>query len=62
VEYWLPRDLVNDDCSAVRLMTPFEDSGMTSPLLAGVDACMGYRQRAMDFVAARSVRIDNLDL
>lgn len=43
-------------------MTPFEDSGMTSPLLAGVDAYMGYRQRAMDFIAARSVRIANLDV
>ena len=57
VEYFLLEDLVEDDFSAVRFSVPFEDFYTTSPLPGSVEAYRGYRQRAMDFIAARNRRI-----
>ena len=57
VEHFLLQDLVEDDFSAVRFSTPFEDFHATSPLPGSVEAYTAYRQRAMDFIAARNRRI-----
>ena len=56
VEYFLPQDLVTEDCSAVRFFTPFANF-TASPLPGSVDAYRAYRQRAVDFIEARNRRI-----
>ena len=56
VEHFLLQDLVSDDCSAVRFFAPFEDFA-TSPLLGSGEAYRAYRQRAVDFIQARNLRI-----
>ena len=56
VEFFLLQDLVTEDCSAVKFLTPFEGFN-SSPLPGSVDAYMAYRQLAMDFIKARNLRI-----
>ncbi len=56
VEHFLLQDLVSDDCSAVRFFMPFEDFA-TSPVPASIDVYRAYRQRAVDFIEARNLRI-----
>lgn len=56
VKHFLLQDMVSDDLSAVSFFAPF--SGFpSSPLLESVDAYLAYRQRAMDFLEARNLRI-----
>jgi hypothetical protein len=50
------QDLVNEVTSAVRFFTPFEDF-TASPLPGTLDAYLGYRQRAIEFIEARNRRI-----
>jgi hypothetical protein len=56
VEFFLLQDLVAEDFSGVRFFTPFEDFN-TSPLPKSIEAYMGYRQLAVDFIQARNRRI-----
>jgi len=56
VEHFLLQDLVSGNCSAVRFFAPF-DGFATSPLPGSVDAYRAYRQRAIDFIEARNLRI-----
>lgn len=56
VEFFLLQDLVTEDCSAVRFLTPFDDF-KTSPLPESMDAYIVYRQLAVDFIKERNQRI-----
>jgi hypothetical protein len=56
VDFFHLQDLVNQSDLTVRLFTPFEDFA-ASPLPATVEAYLGYRQRAIEFIEARNRRI-----
>ena len=56
VEFFLLQDLVTEDCSAVKFLTPFENF-TTSPLPASIEDYRAYRQRAIEFIEARNHRI-----
>ena len=56
VAHFLLQDLVNEDCSAVRFFTPFEEFN-TSPLPGDMEAYRPYRQLAVAFIEARNRRI-----
>jgi len=56
VAHFLLQDLVNEDCSAVRFFTPFEEFN-TSPLPGDMEAYRAYRQLAVAFIEARNRRI-----
>ena len=61
VEFFLLQDLVSDDFSTVKFHLPF-NSFEDNPLPDSVDKYLFYRERTIDFVAARNQRIqDNLD-
>jgi len=61
VDFFVLRDLVVDDCSAVRFFLPFDD--FTTPSVPkGVDTYREYRRLSIDFVEARNRRIDRLEL
>ena len=56
VEFFLLQDLVTEDSSAVRFFMPFEDFS-DSPLPGTLDAYLGYRQHALEYVGSRNRRI-----
>jgi len=57
VDFFLLRDIVTEDCSAVKFFMPFQ--GFTaSPLSGSVDAYKAYRQLAIEFIEARNRQID----
>jgi hypothetical protein len=56
VDFFLLQDLVDEATSTVKLFTPFEDF-TTSPLPGTLQAYLGYRERAIEFVHARNDRI-----
>jgi hypothetical protein len=56
VNFFHLQDLVNEITSTVKFFTPFEEF-TTSPLPGTLDAYLGYRRRAIDFIEARSRRI-----
>jgi hypothetical protein len=55
VDFFLLQDLVNDG-TAVNFFRPFDDFG-ASPLPGTLDAYLGYRHRAIEFIASRNRRI-----
>jgi hypothetical protein len=55
VDFFHLQDLV-EDASTVRFFTPFADF-IASPLPATVDAYLGYRQHAIEFIESRNRRI-----
>ncbi len=56
VDFFHLQDLVNEAASTVKFFMPFEDF-TTSPLPGTLDAYLGYRQRAIEFIEARNQRI-----
>jgi hypothetical protein len=56
VNFFHLQDLVNRRASAVRFFAPFEDF-TGSPVPAGLDAYLAYRERAMAFIESRNRRI-----
>ena len=56
VDFFHLQDLVNEDYSAVKFFTPFEDF-TGSPLPGTLDAYLEYRQRAIEFIESRNRRI-----
>jgi hypothetical protein len=56
VDFFHLQDLVDEDASRVRFFTPFTDFS-TSPLPATVEAYLGYRQHAIEFIESRNRRI-----
>ncbi len=59
VRFFLLDDLVNDDCTNVRFLLPFEEFS-TSALPLSVDAYRQYRDSSVEFIEARNRRIDAL--
>ena len=57
IDFFLLRDIVSDDDSAVTFFTPFQGFA-GSPLPGTVGAYQAYRHRAIEFIAARNRRID----
>lgn len=56
VDFFHLGDLVDEATSTVKFFTPFED--FTAPPLPGtLDAYLGYRQHAAEFVESRNRRI-----
>lgn len=56
VNFFRLQDLVNKVTSMVKFLTPFEDF-TASPLPVTLDAYLGYRQGAIDFIESRNGRI-----
>jgi hypothetical protein len=56
VEFFLLQDLVEEVTSTVKFFTPFEDF-TGSPLPPTLDAYLGYRQRAIEFIESRNRRL-----
>jgi hypothetical protein len=56
VDFFHLQDLANEVTSTVEFFTPFEDF-TTSPLPGTLDAYLGYRQRAIEFIESRNRRI-----
>jgi Family of unknown function (DUF6994) len=56
VDFFLLQDLVGEVTSTVKFFTPFEDF-TASPLPVTLDAYLGYRQRAIEFIESRNRRI-----
>lgn len=56
VNFFLLQDLVNEITATVNFFTPFDDF-TASPLPGTLDAYLGYRQHAIEFVEARNRRI-----
>ena len=56
VKFFQLQDLVNEASSTVKFFTPFGDFG-EYVLPTTVDAYLGYRRRAMEFIKARNRRI-----
>jgi len=56
-DFFLLKDMVTDDYSAVRFFMPFEDF-TAAPLPASVDVYEAYMQLAVEFIEARNRRID----
>jgi hypothetical protein len=56
VEFFLLQDLVDETTSTVKFFMPFEDF-TRSPLPPTLDAYLGYRQRAIEFIELRNLRI-----
>ena len=56
VDFFLLQDLVDEETSAVKFFTPFEDF-TASPLPRPLNAYLAYRERAMEFIGARNHRI-----
>ena len=56
VDFFLLQDLVNEVTSTVKFFTPFEDF-TASPLPGTLDAYLGYRQLAIEFIESRNRRI-----
>jgi Family of unknown function (DUF6994) len=60
VDFFLLQDLVNEVTSTVKFFTPFEDF-TASPLPRTLDAYLGYRQLAIEFIESRNRRIAAYD-
>jgi hypothetical protein len=56
VDFFLLQDLVNEVTSTVKFFTPFENF-TASPLPGTLDAYLGYRQHAIEFIESRNRRI-----
>jgi hypothetical protein len=56
VDFFLLQDLVNEISSTVKFFTPFDDF-TSSPLPGTLDAYLGYRQHALEFIEVRNRRI-----
>jgi Family of unknown function (DUF6994) len=56
VKFFHLQDLVNETSSTVKFFTPFGDFG-EYVLPTTLDAYLGYRRRAMEFISARNRRI-----
>jgi uncharacterized protein DUF6994 len=56
VEFFHLEDLVNEVTSTVTFFTPFEDFD-AEPLPVTLDAYIGYRERAIEFIQSRNRRI-----
>jgi len=56
VDFFLLQDIVNETSCTVRLFMPFDDFA-GSPLPKTLEAYVGYRERAMDFIESRNARI-----
>jgi len=56
VDFFLLQDLVKGVASSVKFLTPFEDF-VASPLPGTLDAYVGYRQHAIEFIEARNRRV-----
>jgi len=50
------QDLVNEGTLAIKFSMPFEDF-TASPLPEALDAYLGYRRRAIEFIESRNRRI-----
>lgn len=56
VDFFQLQDLVDEGTSTVKFFTPFEN--FTTPALPGtLDAYLGYRQHAIEFIESRNQRI-----
>jgi hypothetical protein len=58
VEFFLLQDIVNDGFTAVRFFLPF-DGFEPWPLPSDKESYLGYKQSAVDFIAARNRRISD---
>ena len=56
VDFFHLQDLVNEVTLTVKFFMPFEDF-TASPLPGTLDAYLGYRQRAIEFIESRNRRI-----
>ena len=56
MDFFHLQDLVNEASSTVKFFTPFGDFG-EYVLPTTLDAYLGYRRRAMEFIEARNRRI-----
>jgi hypothetical protein len=56
IDFFLLQDLVTEDASAVRFFLPFADF-TGSPLPGTLDAYLGYRHQALQYIGSRSQRI-----
>ena len=56
MDFFHLQDLVNEASSTVKFFTPFGDFG-EYVLPTTLDAYLGYRRRAMEFIEARNLRI-----
>ena len=56
VDFFHLQDLVDEVTSTVKFFTPFEDF-TASPLPGTLDAYLGYRQHAIEFIESRNRRI-----
>ena len=56
VEFFLLRDLVIEDCSAVKFFLPFDDF-KSSPVPVDMTTYVNYRELAVGFIKARNQRI-----
>jgi hypothetical protein len=56
LDFFLLQDLVDEGTSTVMFFTPFEDF-TPWPLQGTLDAYLGYRQRAIEFIESRNRRI-----
>jgi hypothetical protein len=61
VDFFLLRDLVTSDYSAVRFFLPFQGFG-ANPLPQTTDEYLAFRDASVNFVRARNARIDQLGL
>jgi hypothetical protein len=57
VDFFLLRDLVTDDCCAVKYFLPFVDFGHQSPYPGSVDEFSTYLRESARFIHARNHRI-----
>lgn len=58
MDFFLLRDLVTDDYSAVKFFSSFEDF-KASPVPASIAEYLDYRELAMGFLEARNQRIQD---
>ncbi len=56
VEFFLLQDLVDPDFSEVRFFLPFDDFN-SSPIPSSRESYLAYRQRNIEFIEARNLRI-----
>lgn len=59
VEFFALQDLIDPSCERVEFFLPFDDFN-SSPLPTNVETYICYRQRSMEFLAARNSRIQTL--
>ncbi|MEO6051523.1 MAG: hypothetical protein ABIP78_09355 [Pyrinomonadaceae bacterium] len=59
VDFFLLKDLLIDDSSAIRFFSPF-DNFNSSPIPASLESYLSFRGKTIDFVECRNNRIANL--